>query len=242
MGTSSLSLTADGHRSLREQAYDALEDLIIRGEIPSGRIVSEGEFTERLGLGRTPVHEAVQKLAQEGLILILPRKGLLVIEISITRQLQTLEIRRPLERLLASCAALRANEEQRAMMRDYARTTREIGETGDARQFLSIIKRNHGLLEKASGNDLMQSVMALVHARSRRFWFSYADANALRAASKLHASLLESVSAGDDAKALADADSLVDYLEEFCHSTIEGYGHNPDRPTFRARERNGADE
>jgi len=223
MNTTLSSTPVEGSSSLRDKAYDALEDLIIRGEIPTGRIVSEGEFVERLQLGRTPIREAVQRLAQEGLLLILPRKGLLVVEMSVTRQLQTLEIRRPLERLVASCASQRANPEQRAVMLDYARTTLEIGALGDGRQFLAVIKRNHGLLENASGNELIRSVMALVHARSRRFWFSHADEDALRIASQFHAALLKSVAAGDEAMALTDADRLIDYLEAFCRSTIEVY-------------------
>ncbi|WP_353171836.1 GntR family transcriptional regulator [Paracandidimonas soli] len=213
-------------KPLKNMAYDALEDLLIRGKLPGGTMLSEAELAEQLGLGRTPVREAVQRLAQEGLINILPRKGLMVVDMSVTRQLQALEVRRPLERLLASCASHRANPEQRARMLDYARTTEETGAAGDGSQFLAIIKRNHALLEEASGNELIQSVMALVHARSRRFWFSHAQALDLKTASKLHSALLRSVSVGDEAESLANADRLVNYLEDFCRSTIAVYQHS----------------
>lgn len=216
--------TAD--KPLKNVAYDALEDMIIHGKLPSGEMLSEAELAERLMLGRTPVREAVQQLAQEGLIRILPRKGLMVVELSVTHQLQTLEVRRPLERLVASCASHRANAEQRAQMLNHAVMTEEIGAIGDADQFLAIIKRNHALLEEASGNKLIQHVMALVHARSRRFWFSHAQAEDVRMASTLHAELQRTVSAGDEEKAVQSADRLNDYLEDFCRSTITVYGHS----------------
>lgn len=125
-----------GYKPLKTVAYDALEDMIIRGKLQSGVMFSEVELAKRLGLGRSPVREAIQRLAQEGLVQIIARRGLMIIEMNVMRQLQALEVRRPLERLLASCAAHRANPEQRAEMLEYAQNSEAAGDAGDGDEFL----------------------------------------------------------------------------------------------------------
>jgi len=208
-------------KPLKQTAYEALEHLIICGGIAGGTMLSETELAEQLGLGRTPVREALQRLAQEGLVVILPRRGLMVAEMNLAKQLQTLEVRRPLERLLASCATRRATPTQRAAMLEHARATEDAAARDDGDGFFHMTRRNHTLLEQASCNELIQSVMTLVHARSRRFWYAHYERwGDLVAAGAAHAALLRSISVGDEEQALVNADRLIDYLEEFARSTV----------------------
>ena len=79
-----------------------------------GEFVSEYALADSLRIGRTPIREALQQLAREGLVTILPRKGILVSETDPRKQLLVLEVRRELERLLCRLGAQRATEEQRA--------------------------------------------------------------------------------------------------------------------------------
>ncbi len=218
-------------KPLKQTAYEALEQLIICGGIPGGSMLSESELSEQLGLGRTPVREALQRLAQEGLIVILPRRGLMVAEMNLAKQLQVLEVRRPLERLLASCATRRATPTQRAQMLEYALATEDAAARGHGDEFLAMTRRNHTLLEQASGNEVIQSVMTSVHARSRRFWYAHYERwGDLPRAGAAHADLLRSISVGDEEQALLNADRLVDYLEEFGRSTVA-----PDIPRLKNR-------
>ena len=79
--------------------------MIVTLRIAPGAAVSEQELAGNLGIGRTPIREALQRLAREGLVAILPRRGILVSGIDVKRQLRLLEVRRELERLIARSAA-----------------------------------------------------------------------------------------------------------------------------------------
>src|SRR5689334_25339402 len=107
-------------RSLSERAYADLEEMIVTLKLAPGAAVSEQELAQRLGIGRTPIREALQRLAREGLVTILPRKGILVSETDPRKQLLVLEVRRELERLLCRSGAQRASEEQRQRFREIA--------------------------------------------------------------------------------------------------------------------------
>ncbi len=96
--------------SLTEQAYRALEEQIVTLRIPPGTVVSEAILGARLGFGRTPIREALWRLARERLVTIIPHRGIIVSEIDIKLQLRLLELRRVVEQLVAASAARRAGE------------------------------------------------------------------------------------------------------------------------------------
>ena len=96
--------------TLADQAYRELEEEITTLRIPPGAILSEAQLSERFGIGRTPVREALQRLAREGLVVIMPRRGVVVSEIDVAAQLRLLEVRRELERLMVRGAAQRASK------------------------------------------------------------------------------------------------------------------------------------
>ena len=74
--------TLDGRQSLTDQAYVRLEELIVTLQLEPGAVLSESVLSRDLGFGRTPIREALQRLAREGLVTILPRKGVLVSEVN----------------------------------------------------------------------------------------------------------------------------------------------------------------
>ena len=76
----------------------------MRLELTPGSAVSEAMLSARLGIGRTPIREALQRLARERLVRILPRRGVIVSEIDVKSQLRLLEVRREIERLMARAA------------------------------------------------------------------------------------------------------------------------------------------
>jgi DNA-binding transcriptional regulator YhcF (GntR family) len=96
-------------QTLADQAHRELEEEITTLRIPPRAILSEAQLSERFGIGRTPVREALQRLAREGLVVIMPRRGLVVSEIDVAAQLRLLEVRRELERLMVRGAARRAS-------------------------------------------------------------------------------------------------------------------------------------
>src|ERR1051325_4986085 len=96
-----------------DRAYRELEEMIVTLQLSPGTILSEQALAQRLKIGRTPIREALQRLARDGLVVIMPRRGIMVSEINLRLQLRLLEVRRELERLMARLAAERATPEER---------------------------------------------------------------------------------------------------------------------------------
>src|SRR5215510_4812555 len=111
---------ADRSRTLTEQAYNQLEEMIVTLKLAPGAVLSEQALSAELGIGRTPIREALQRLAIEGLVLVLPRKAIIVTDTDPRKQLLVLEVRRELERLLARCGAERASLEERQQFQAIA--------------------------------------------------------------------------------------------------------------------------
>src|SRR5712692_3761946 len=94
--------------TLTDRAYRAIEEQIVTLKLPPGTVISEAVLSKRLRIGRTPIREAIQRLARERLMVIMPRRGIMVSEVNIRTQLRLLEVRRELERLIARGAARRS--------------------------------------------------------------------------------------------------------------------------------------
>src|ERR1700759_5677151 len=106
--------------TLTDKAYRALYEEIVTRRIPPGTVVSEAMLSRRLGVGRTPIREALQRLAREWLVVIMPRRGIVVSEIDPVHNLRLLEARREIERFLARSAAKRATPLQRVQFQEIA--------------------------------------------------------------------------------------------------------------------------
>ena len=100
--------------SLTNRAYNLLEEMISTLQLPPGTPVSEAELSSQLGIGRTPVREAMQRLARERLLLVLPRRGCIVTPIRPEEEVMLIETRRAIETLVMETAAARASETERS--------------------------------------------------------------------------------------------------------------------------------
>jgi len=107
-------------KTLAERAYAILEEMIVTLVLAPGCSVSESELAKKLNIGRTPIREALQRLAMDKLVTIHPSRGVFVSEINVKTQLLLLETRRALECLIARSASRRATPEERATLRDIA--------------------------------------------------------------------------------------------------------------------------
>jgi DNA-binding GntR family transcriptional regulator len=208
--------------TLTERAYRELEELISTLQLPPGTVLSELVLVDRLGIGRTPIREALQRLARDGLVLVLPRRGILVSEINLRTQLRLLETRRVLERLIAELAAERATDEERDAFAEIARGMREAAERADGIQFMRLDREMNTLTAEAARNEFAARSMGLMHALSRRFWYQhYKRVADLPLAANLHAALAAAIARGDRAGAAASSDRLIDYIESFTRKTLD---------------------
>ena len=193
----------------------------MRLELPPGGAVSEAMLSERLGIGRTPIREALQRLARERLVQILPRRGVIVSDINVKAQLRLLEVRREIERLVAWSAARRATVDERARFADLAKAFERAARTNDDVSFLRIDRGFNELCLEAARNEFATTAMQLMASLSRRFWYlHYKQAADMPETAKLHADIARAI-AGDDPKAAAKAsDALLDNIEAFTRNTV----------------------
>ena len=195
--------------------------MIVTLRLEPGAVLSETELSEQLGIGRTPIREALQRLAREGLVLILPRKGILVSEINPGKQLLLLEVRRELERLLARSGAQRATDEERERFTEIADGMERAERENDDLGFMRLDDALNKLIATAAHNEYANRAIDLTHGLSRRFWYvHYKEAADLPVAARLHAKLARAIAGGDSAAAATASDELVDYVEAFTRETV----------------------
>ncbi|WP_211217848.1 GntR family transcriptional regulator [Fodinicurvata sediminis] len=209
-------------KSLTEKAYKRLEELIVTLQLAPGAVLSEAQLAKQLGIGRTPIREALQRLSREGLIVILPRRGILVSEINVTRQLKLLEVRRELERLMASCSARRASTSEKQEFQKLAEGMKKTAEEDDDITFMRLDLRLNHLLCEASRNEYITNAIGLIQSLSRRFWYShYKEVLDLPLCARLHASLALAISEGKQEEAIQASDDLMDYIEDFTRASLD---------------------
>jgi len=207
--------------TLTEQAYRQLEEQIVTLRLRPGEFLSEYALAEGLAIGRTPIREALQRLAREGLVTILPRKGILVSETDPRKQLLVLEVRRELERLLCRLGAQRASEEQRARFLQIADGMDRAAKSNDDIAFMRLDRELNLLISEAAHNDYAARAMRFLHGHSRRFWYMHYKAAAdLPLCARLHAVQARAIAAGEAKRAADATDRLIDYTETFTRATV----------------------
>ncbi len=216
------SESANGAKaSLAGRAYAELEEMIATLELAPGSIVTEGELAERLGIGRTPLREAIQRLAAIGLVTTLPRRGMIISEVNITDHLGVLETRRVLDRLIASGAARRATPGQRSDLHTFADRMNRAAAAGDLTGFMHLDQEFDHLLLAASHNPAAAQAIAPLHIHCRRFWYLYRHQGDLQRSAQLHKELIDAVVEADEQRAALTSDALMNYLEDFTRSAFE---------------------
>ncbi len=184
--------------SLTDIAYNQLEEMIATLQLEPGAVLSELELGERLQIGRTPVRESLHRLAREGLVTILPRKGILVTDINPGKQLLALEVRRELERLMARTGAARSTDAERKQFRRIAKGMRQAAGKNDDVKFMRHDKELNALIAQASHNEYATRAMQAMQGLSRRFWYvHYRQAADMPLCARLHADLAECIANGD---------------------------------------------
>jgi DNA-binding GntR family transcriptional regulator len=207
--------------TLTEQAYRVIEEQIVTLRLRPGEILSEQMLSATYKFGRTPVREALQRLAREGLITVFPRKGILVSDLNPRNQLLVLEVRRELERLLSRAGAGRATRLQREKFLDIARGMERAAKTSNDIAFMRLDRELNNLVLEAAHNDYAARSMKLLQGLSRRFWYMhYREAADLPLCARLHANQARAIAKGDSEAAARASDKLMDYVESFTREIV----------------------
>jgi DNA-binding GntR family transcriptional regulator len=207
--------------SLSEQAFGMLEEMIVTLQLPPGSLWSEAALSETLGIGRTPVREAVQRLAEYHLVVIMRRHGIRIADVNEQEQLLVLETRRELERLIATRATRRASAEEKKTLASMAQALLAAGKAGDVVEMLRQYFVAKKFMARCAGNRFSEQAIAPLYTLSRRFYFMHhRELDDLVVVAQLHAELLRAVATGDEQKAAIASDRQIDYAESFAKRII----------------------
>ncbi|MEZ5946957.1 MAG: GntR family transcriptional regulator [Hyphomonas sp.] len=215
------SAAAASPKSMAEDAYERLEELIVTMELAPGSIVTEAELCQMLGKGRTPVREAVLRLSAEHLIEVMPRRGLKIPPIDVRKQQRLIETRRVLETLVACTAAKRASRKERESFNVLAKAFRTDG-ARSYRTFLRIDHRFNKAVAAASDNEFAVGSLESLHGLSRRFWHFYSSHEEdLPTVAELHASVASAISSGDERAVAKAIKAHMDYILGFTRAMLD---------------------
>ncbi|TGP53623.1 GntR family transcriptional regulator [bacterium M00.F.Ca.ET.230.01.1.1] len=194
------------------KAYRALEHMIVTLELAPSSFVTEGALIDRLGLGRTPVREAIQRLAWEGLLDIRPRAGIAVAPLHAGDWLRVLDARRGIEVVLARSAARFVTREAADLFHEAALAMQKAVIAGNVLAFIQADKALDEALAIAADNPFAARVAAPLQTHSRRFWYRYKADTGLAESAEHHVALIRSILDGDEEAAAKDAKKLMALL------------------------------
>ena len=203
--------------NLSDLAYDRLEDLIVTCALPPGMFLSLQALQERTGVGRTPIHQAVNRLAADTLILVRPRHGLQLAPIDLSRERNLLRLRRDMERFVVRLATERAGASQRNQLLHLSGTLRARGPHMAVAEFNTLDRQSDRLLVAAAGEAFLDATMRPLHTIFRRIGWIYhsriCPAAGLGQTVACHLRLLEAVASGQVGEAIAASDALIAFVD-----------------------------
>ena len=193
---------------LRRLVSDELRRLVITGELPPGTRIVEDRLAARLGVSRNPVREALQALAAEGFVDILPRRGAVVAQGTQEEAEDLFDVRAALEPLAARLAARRSDGAGHERLRDVLQRARRATDEGELDQLAACNTAFHSLVVELSGNDYLALLVAPMALRVQWVFRTSAASRAPHSWTE-HEELLRAIAAGDEDYAEAVARSHV---------------------------------
>jgi GntR family transcriptional regulator, rspAB operon transcriptional repressor len=187
------------NESLSAQAYAEIRRKIIRLELAPGEVVREELLQESLGIGRTPIREALQRLARDQFVTVIPRRGMFVSSIDVSELSMLYETRAVMEPYAARLASLRGTQRHWSEMRGVIAAA-GVGPVDD-QALLDIDHRCHEIIWAAAGNRFLTDSLDVLYAQSDRVWHMYlADVADTRHAVDEHEVILDALESGDSKK------------------------------------------
>lgn len=190
------------HDSRSEAAYRILREKIVSLELPPASLLNEADLMTELDLGRTPIREALQRLALENLVVILPRRGTIVADLNMSDLQKIFEIRLELEVYAVRLAAERATPGQITEMELLFANCDEMIRQGDYHQLIRLDHQAHRLLAQAAHNEFLEETLERMYTHVLRLWYvSLHKVSRLTEAIEEHRDIIAAVKAGDGQRA-----------------------------------------
>ena len=158
---------------LRDVVFNTLRKAILRGELKPGERLMEIQLANKLGVSRTPIREAIRKLELEGLVLMIPRKGAEVAQITEKNMQDVLEVRKALEELSVQLACERITPEQVEEMKMAAEDFRKVLKSGDVTKIAEADVKFHDIIFAATNNQRLITLLNNLREQMYRFRVEY---------------------------------------------------------------------
>jgi DNA-binding GntR family transcriptional regulator len=199
--------------SLSQQAYLQIRDKIVRLQLAPGDVIREDVLQAELGIGRTPIREALQRLARDQFVTVIPRRGMLVSPIDVMELSMLYETRAILEPYAMRLAAARGKQEHWAAMAAALESSRRPNVSNS--DLMRIDRRCHEIVWDAANNRFLTDTLDMMYAQSDRLWHLYiADVEDMRHALEEHTEMYQALAAGDGDLAAKLAESHVRAFDE----------------------------
>ena len=183
--------------SLRDSAYEAIKRRIITCAFKPGDRINEIAVSHLIGVGRTPVHQALDRLRLEGMVDVIPRKGVIVKPV-IDKEVSQIAIVRALnETYCARLAAEHADDADIQALAKIVATARAAIKAENVESMMALDHEFHVRLARASRNDELAEIVRRLNERSLRFWFISFTSDHHRRFQRQHEQILEAVSRRD---------------------------------------------
>jgi len=166
---------APAARLVAERAYVELRDRIVTLRLAPGTALREDELMREMAIGRTPLREAVKRLALENLVAVQPRRGTFVTGVEASDILNITEVRAELEGYAAELAALRMNGEARAAAEALVDEIEEVTKPHEQEWLMRFDERIHNFIWEASGNPYLVETLEHYFTHSLRIWYLVLD-------------------------------------------------------------------
>ena len=187
---------------LADRAYSELRDRLVTLRIQPGSPIDEDLLGEELGMGRTPVREAIKRLALENLVTVFPRRGTFASEINITDLAHISDVRSQLEGHAAYRAAERITDAQRVELDELLAELRDSHGSDDVESLMELDTRVHRFIYTCAGNPYMEATLARYYNLSLRIWYLVLDRLPhLFARVHEHDDVLQAIAEGDAERA-----------------------------------------
>ena len=187
-----------------ERAYLQLRQEILDGDLPAGSLLAEVEQSTRLGVSRTPLREALGRLASEALVATHSGRGVVVTEISLENITELFEVRQALEEQAARLAARRRDKEVFEALQVEFRAADELLDDGDpgSRRYYAVVSRLDTAIDEAIANPFLVAALANVRMHSARVRrLSHDDPDRLREAAREHLMIVDAIIEGSESLA-----------------------------------------
>lgn len=207
---SGLTIEENAYLPLRDVVFQTLRQAILKGELQPGERLMEIKLADRLGVSRTPIREAIRKLELEGLVVMVPRKGAAVANITEKDTKDVLEVRRTLEMFAVEVACDRISAEQLEQLKKAAKDFEASKGSMDVIRIAETDMQFHEIIYEATQNERLVQMLNNLRENMYRYRIEYLkDPNYYDSLMKEHREILAAIEAGDKQRARVCMESHI---------------------------------